>query len=45
MSRDYRLYLDDIRECCEKILRYTHGLTFRQMEEYMIVGLAILRVR
>jgi len=32
MSRDYRLYLDDIRECCEKILRYTHGLTFEQFQ-------------
>lgn len=30
MSRDYRLYLDDIRESCEKVLRYVHGLTFGQ---------------
>ena len=30
MSRDYRLYLDDIRESCEKVLRYVHGLTFSQ---------------
>jgi uncharacterized protein with HEPN domain len=30
MSRDYRLYLDDMRESCEKILRYTRGLTFEQ---------------
>lgn len=28
MSRDYRLYLDDIQEACEKILRYTDGLGF-----------------
>ena len=27
MSRDYRLFLDDIRTCCEKVLRYTCGLT------------------
>ena len=30
MSRDYRLYLDDIRESCEKVLRYTHSLSFDQ---------------
>ncbi|MDZ7292186.1 MAG: DUF86 domain-containing protein [candidate division KSB1 bacterium] len=30
MSRDYRLFLDDMRECCEKILRYAQGLTFEQ---------------
>jgi uncharacterized protein with HEPN domain len=30
MSRDYRLYLDDMRESCEKVLRYVEGLTFDQ---------------
>ncbi len=30
MSRDYRLYLDDMRESCEKILRYAKDLTFEQ---------------
>jgi uncharacterized protein with HEPN domain len=28
MSRDYRLYLDDIQSSTEKILRYTQGLDF-----------------
>lgn len=28
MSRDYRLYLEDIEEACRKILRYTDGLSF-----------------
>lgn len=28
MSRDYRLYLDDILECCEKIADFTAGMTF-----------------
>ncbi len=28
MSRDYRLYLDDIETSAEKILRYTKGLAF-----------------
>jgi len=32
MSRDPRLFLEDIREGCEKILRYTHGLTFEQFQ-------------
>jgi len=30
MSRDYRLYLDDMRESCEKVLRYTRDLAFDQ---------------
>jgi uncharacterized protein with HEPN domain len=28
VSRDYVLYLGDMRSACEKILRYTHDLTF-----------------
>jgi len=27
MSRDETLYLDDIRESCEKVLRFTKGMT------------------
>ena len=27
MSRDVRLYLEDVTTCCEKILRFTQGLT------------------
>jgi len=30
MSRDPRLFLEDIRESCKKILRYTYGLSFEQ---------------
>ncbi len=30
MSRDVRLYLDDIRASCEKILRYSQGMDFEQ---------------
>lgn len=33
MSRDPRLYLDDIISSCEKIQRYTHGMTFPQFVE------------
>lgn len=28
MSRDFRLYLDDIRDSAEKVLRYTRDLDF-----------------
>ena len=28
MFRDPGLFLDDIRESCEKVLRYTHGMDF-----------------
>lgn len=29
MSRDELLYLEDIVECCEKVLRYTSGMTYK----------------
>lgn len=30
MSRDHQLFLEDIRMLCEKIVRYTKGMTFDQ---------------
>lgn len=30
MSRDYRLYLQDIIECCENVRQYTAGQTFEE---------------
>ncbi len=30
MSRDYLLFLEDMRTSCEKLLRYTEGLDFDQ---------------
>lgn len=30
MSRDYRLYLDDIQDACEKVMRYTRNLNAEQ---------------
>ena len=30
MSRDYRLYLEDIAESCEKIFRYVKGMAYEQ---------------
>jgi uncharacterized protein with HEPN domain len=29
MSRDETLYLDDIQESCEKVLRFTKGMTYK----------------
>lgn len=33
MSRDYRLYLDDIQSSVDKILHYTQGLRFEEFVE------------
>ncbi len=30
MSRDWKLYLADIRRCCERVHRYTSGMTQQQ---------------
>ncbi len=30
MSRDFRLFLDDIIECCDRVREYTSGYTFAQ---------------
>lgn len=32
MSRDPRLFLDDILASCEKVLRYTDGITFERFQ-------------
>jgi len=31
VSRDLRLYLEDMRDCCSKVLRYTEGMTLKQV--------------
>lgn len=31
MSRDPRLYLEDMRDSCRKVLRYTEGMTKEQL--------------
>jgi uncharacterized protein with HEPN domain len=33
MSRDFRLYLDDIIECCDRVSEYTEGYTYNQFTE------------
>jgi uncharacterized protein with HEPN domain len=37
VSRDYRLYLDDILDSAHKALTYTQGLTF---EQFVSIGTA-----
>jgi len=43
MSRDYRLFLDDILQSCEKILRYTKERTLKQFLSNEMVYDAVLR--
>jgi uncharacterized protein with HEPN domain len=43
VSRDLRLYLDDIVECCDKVGRYTLGLTFDQFRNSEMVMDAVTR--
>ena len=31
MSRDPRLYLEDMRNCCRKVMRYTERMTMEQL--------------
>ena len=31
MSRDPRLYLEDMRDCCRKVLRYTEAMKLEQL--------------
>lgn len=33
MSRDLLLYLEDIESSCQKILRYTHGISFNDFQK------------
>ena len=33
MSRDWRLYLDDMREACRKVLRFTEGITLNDLQQ------------
>jgi uncharacterized protein with HEPN domain len=32
MSREWKLYFDDMLDSCEKVMSYTHGLTRAQFE-------------
>ena len=43
MSRDYRLYLDDIWQSANKVMRYTEGLDFDEFVSREMVLDAVLR--
>ncbi len=43
MSRDESLYLADIQECCEKVLRFTKGLTYKDFAHDDLHFDAVLR--
>lgn len=43
MSREERLFVEDIRDCCEKVLRYTNGLDAEQLFEDEILFDAVMR--
>ena len=43
MSRDFRLYLEDMQESCLRILRYSEGFTYKQFIQDDLVYDAVLR--
>jgi uncharacterized protein with HEPN domain len=43
VSRDIRLYLDDILQCCDKVGRFTLGLSFDQFRSSDMVVDAVTR--
>ena len=43
MFRDYHVVLEDMRTCCEKILRYTKGLSIEQFIANDMVYDAVMR--
>jgi uncharacterized protein with HEPN domain len=43
MSRDESLYLDDIQESCEKVLRFTKGMTYKEFVHDELHFDAVLR--
>jgi uncharacterized protein with HEPN domain len=43
MSRNSRLYLEDIKHCCEKVIKYTDGLSFTEFQKNELIYDAVLR--
>jgi len=43
MTRDPRLYLEDIKQSVAKIQRYTHGLSFKEFQDSEMVIDAVVR--
>jgi uncharacterized protein with HEPN domain len=43
MPRDYRLYMDDIPESCQKIRQFTDGMSFLDFEQDVKTQDAVMR--
>lgn len=43
MSRNPRLYLEDIKHSCEKVIKYTDGLSFAEFQKNELIYDAVLR--
>ena len=43
MSREWRLYLGDIRSCCERVLEYTRDLDFEGFVSHGMTYEAVIR--
>ena len=43
MSRDWRVYLDDVRDCSARVIEYTDGLTFEEFAGNRLVYDGVLR--
>jgi uncharacterized protein with HEPN domain len=43
VSREWRLYLDDMVECCRKVLSYTRNLEFAEFTTHGMVHDAVVR--
>jgi hypothetical protein len=43
VSREWRLYLEDIRSCCDRVLEYTSGLDFAGFIAHSMTYDAVIR--
>jgi len=43
VSREWRLYLDDIRSCCDRVLEYTRDLDFEGFIAHRMAYDAVIR--
>ncbi len=43
MSREYHLFIKDIRQCCEKVIRYTASMDFKTFYSDEVIYDAVIR--
>ena len=43
MSREYHLFIKDIKQCCEKVIRYTASMDFKDFHSNEIIYDAVIR--